>query len=491
MLTPAGHQPITFIASSGDFGIAAASFPAASGNVLSIGGTRLKLDSSNNYSSEGVWIGSQGGESLYEPTPAYQASVTKTLNRSTPDVAYDADPETGVSVYNTTSADILLPIPANQGWQTVGGTSMGSPQWAGLLADINQMRVTNGLQTLNGVNETLPAMYSLALGKKTRYLANFNDVAVGQNGDTLSAVLPPTPIPLSSVPNPRGGGFTGLAAKPGYDMVTGLGSPKVPALASYLSVFVPVKHTHRSARQRAASAAVAAPAAKAAAKTTGTLSYSASVAFFNPTVVSTPVAAPVTSPAVIVTPVGTPAAYTVRALNNSTGSADQSVLTDTPSVPVANLASNVSAAPTRSLALDGSRLLPTTVANARMDAPAASPDVNPTPSTAPIKDSAEPSAPPPVMDDGTIESPAAPIVAPETPAIISEPDAAEVAVLPPAIQQAVAGKYAVPMMLGAVIGDAVVVGRWLQRRTAKRRKAATPFGVALVTAQDDEESYLC
>ena len=100
--TPAGHVGITFVASSGDGGaFAGASYPAVSPNVLSVGGTTLNLTSSGAYQSEATWISSGGGYSLYEPEPSYQASVQSTGARSTPDVAFDADPNTGVPVYQT------------------------------------------------------------------------------------------------------------------------------------------------------------------------------------------------------------------------------------------------------------------------------------------------------------------------------------------------------------------------------------------------------
>ncbi len=69
--TPAGHQGITFIASSGDNGsLAGASYPAASPNVLSVGGTTLLLSSTGAYQSESAWIDSGGGYSQYEPEPS-------------------------------------------------------------------------------------------------------------------------------------------------------------------------------------------------------------------------------------------------------------------------------------------------------------------------------------------------------------------------------------------------------------------------------------
>ncbi|HKM56233.1 MAG TPA: S53 family peptidase [Isosphaeraceae bacterium] len=155
--TPAGHQGITFIASSGDSGsFAGASYPAASPNVLSVGGTTLLLSSSGAYQSESAWIDSGGGYSQYEPEPSYQAKVQDTGFKATPDVAFDGDPNTGVQIYVT--------LPTRNGtqgsWMTIGGTSLGSPSWAGIIAIVDQGRALAGLGSLDGPTQTLPALYA-------------------------------------------------------------------------------------------------------------------------------------------------------------------------------------------------------------------------------------------------------------------------------------------------------------------------------------------
>ena len=113
---------VAFVASSGDSG-APASWPSASPNVLSVGGTSLTLAlGSNAWQREVGWSDSGGGPSAYESQPSYQKGVvTQTSTaRATPDVAYDADPSTGVAVSDT--------VPyggTNYGWLQVGGTSAG------------------------------------------------------------------------------------------------------------------------------------------------------------------------------------------------------------------------------------------------------------------------------------------------------------------------------------------------------------------------------
>ncbi len=100
--TPPGHAAITFVAASGDNGLrAGAEYPAASPDVLAVGGTTLNLNDAGNYLSETAWQDSGGGYSLYEPEPSYQDSIQSTGYRRTSDVAFDGNPNTGVAVYET------------------------------------------------------------------------------------------------------------------------------------------------------------------------------------------------------------------------------------------------------------------------------------------------------------------------------------------------------------------------------------------------------
>lgn len=170
-LNASPRQGVTFVAGTGDAG-PPSGYPATSPNVVAVGGTHLTLNGSN-YVSETAWTSNgagAGGPSAYEPKPAYQTSygnlhggVLATLtNRATPDVAFDADPSTGVNVYD----------PYNGGWMSVGGTSLSAPCWAGLIACANQLRTANGYGTLDGPSQTLPALYSLPS-------ADFHDITTG------------------------------------------------------------------------------------------------------------------------------------------------------------------------------------------------------------------------------------------------------------------------------------------------------------------------
>jgi hypothetical protein len=250
--TPVGHQGVTFIASTGDSGMTGAGYPATSPDVLSVGGTSLTL-SNGAYSSESAWDGSVGGESEFEPTPSYQSNVMIAAHRTVPDVSYDADPNTGVNIVATQPDANGNPV---QQTFAVGGTSAAAPQWASIIAITNEERVDNGLTTLNGVDQTLPALYSLYGARRHTaayyiYHSDFNDVTTGTslaawevNGEpTLSAQ------PEYSSKTLWDGGFTGYAAVAGYDEVTGLGTPQVanliPALAAY-DPPVATAHHHRS-----------------------------------------------------------------------------------------------------------------------------------------------------------------------------------------------------------------------------------------------------
>ena len=128
--TPAGHAGVTFVASSGDNG-APVSYPSVSPNVLSVGGTTLHLDSSGNLTSAGEtgWSGSGGGISTQESQPSYQNGVvTQSTTRTNPDVAYDADPNTGFQ-------SLTRLEPAVPGKRSVAPVML--PQWAarGAIAD--------------------------------------------------------------------------------------------------------------------------------------------------------------------------------------------------------------------------------------------------------------------------------------------------------------------------------------------------------------------
>src|SRR5208282_1780283 len=117
--TPSGHGGVTFLASTGDSGTPGF-FPAYSPNVIAVGGTSLTLNG-NTYVSETGWGDSGGGQSSYQSEPGYQNAVNKSGFRQIPDVSFDADPYSGVTIYDSYDYGNSTP------WVQVGGTSIGAP----------------------------------------------------------------------------------------------------------------------------------------------------------------------------------------------------------------------------------------------------------------------------------------------------------------------------------------------------------------------------
>ncbi|HEX4792739.1 MAG TPA: hypothetical protein VH370_03050 [Humisphaera sp.] len=185
--TPSGHAGVTFFAATGDNG-APAGYPATSPNVVAVGGTTLQFDTAGNFTGEVGWSGSGGSTSPVESEPSYQkgvvpSSITAT-RRAAPDISIDADPASGVAVYDT------FDFPSAP-WLKVGGTSLSTPMWAGIVAVADQARSLVHLSSMDGRTQTLPAIYALPA-------ADIRDITSGSNGH--SALV-------------------------GYDLVTGRGSP--------------------------------------------------------------------------------------------------------------------------------------------------------------------------------------------------------------------------------------------------------------------------
>ncbi len=218
---------ITYLAASGDAGAYGDGFPydttptpeypTSSSNVVSVGGTTLTVNGSNpnyTYGGETAWGdgvnsdtdgGSGGSISGVEKQPSYQTGIVSkysTTYRTFPDVAIEADPATGVPVYDSYDNGKLSP------WTNYdGGTSLATPMWAGLIAIADEGRAIAGLGSLNGLTQTLPELYSLPS-------ADFHDITSGSTG-----------------PSPT------YVAGTGYDLTTGLGSPiankLIPGLIDY------------------------------------------------------------------------------------------------------------------------------------------------------------------------------------------------------------------------------------------------------------------
>ena len=205
---------ITFLASAGDSGAYDSQdtstimpqYPACSPNVVAVGGTSLTVNADNSYENETSWGngtnsgtdgGGGGGISVYESQPTYQTGVVNgysTTARTYPDVSAEADPNTGVPIYDSWDFGTSTP------WcpSPIGGTSLACPLWAGVIAVADQGRATVGSGSLNGADQTLPDLYQ---AYKTSP-ADFHDIISG-----------------NSIAGPI------YAPGAGYDLATGLGSP--------------------------------------------------------------------------------------------------------------------------------------------------------------------------------------------------------------------------------------------------------------------------
>ena len=178
------HPGIAITASSGDSGYGA-QYPAASQYVTSVGGTSLSKASNSRGWSETAWSGAGSGCSKYDAQPSWQGAVSNiTANcamRAIADVSAVADPNTGVSVYDSFSYQGF------SGWLVFGGTSVASP----IIASVYALAGNAGSVTY--------ASYPYS------HTSSLNDVTSGSNGSC--------------------GGTPLCTAGPGWDGPTGLGTP--------------------------------------------------------------------------------------------------------------------------------------------------------------------------------------------------------------------------------------------------------------------------
>jgi subtilase family serine protease len=228
MFAKATLKGITLLASSGDQGAAqpscdgstfikAASSPATDPLVTAVGGTLLDADGlTGAYHSETTWnepqieVATGGGFSIDFPTPIFQKQLSLP-SRGVPDVAYNAGVFTGVLAVWSTSG-----LGANLVFR-FGGTSAGSPQWAGLVALAGQLRHAR-------VGYLNPQVYALSLVKPV-YNALFHDITTGDNTFHGEAFGDPT--------------IQGFPAARGWDPATGLGTPKANRLVPVLGGKLP------------------------------------------------------------------------------------------------------------------------------------------------------------------------------------------------------------------------------------------------------------
>ncbi|MEE4541856.1 putative Ig domain-containing protein [Streptomyces sp. V4-01] len=171
---------VLFAFATGDNGYSGGTqYPASSQYTLAVGGTSLKRDSSTRGWSESAWSGAGSGCSQYRTRSTWQAGVSTGCSReANSDVSADADPQTGLAIYDTYQA---------AGWQQYGGTSLATPLITAMYA----------LAGAPGANDD-PAAYPYA------HTDQLNDVTTGTNGSCGTAIC---------------------AARTGWDGPTGLGTP--------------------------------------------------------------------------------------------------------------------------------------------------------------------------------------------------------------------------------------------------------------------------
>ncbi len=303
---------MTYLAATGDSG-AAVSWPSVSANVVAVGGTTLSYTGTGSR-SEVAWSGTGGGVSSYLPAPSYQNTTVPGMgapaHRAVADVAFNADPASGQYVA------VQTPGTTTVSWLSVGGTSLSTPQWAGLMAVANAARAQTGKPALGAPHTLLYGQIATVPGS---YAGVFADITRGSDG--TCAVC---------------------AAKAGYDTLTGLGTPNVGGLISALTT------------AGAATAPVVTPAAISA--TAGTpLTFTAAVLASNPvsyTLSNAPSGMSISSTGVVSWPAPLLGTYavTVTAKDSKTALSGQGVYTvtvtpPTPPVVAAASASGVAGTP--------------------------------------------------------------------------------------------------------------------------------------------------
>lgn len=188
---------MSYLAATGDDG-AAVSWPAVSSRVVAVGGTSLSWSGAGTR-SETTWSSTGGGVSSYVALPSYQAGTASAPKRAVADVAFNANPYTGQYVATIAQGSSAV------SWMSAGGTSLSTPQWAGLLAVANALRAQAGRGVLGLPHSAIYASVAKTSG-------NLLDITTGSNGSCTSC-----------------------AAGLGYDTPTGLGTPHGSAVLSTLS----------------------------------------------------------------------------------------------------------------------------------------------------------------------------------------------------------------------------------------------------------------
>jgi kumamolisin len=177
---------VVYVASAGD--TPGPQYPCVSPNVLCAGGTTISRDSNTGrFLQETAWQDAGGGLSMFEPRPSFQNRIAELVGdfRGTPDFSFDANPNTGVWVFDGN------PFQGSKnplGWVVVGGTSVSTPSLAGIINAAGKLRASSQLENAEIYEQ---------LGRNR----DFHDIEFGNCGFNI-----------------------GSFAKDGWDFCTGVGS---------------------------------------------------------------------------------------------------------------------------------------------------------------------------------------------------------------------------------------------------------------------------
>lgn len=196
--------------------------PASDPYVMGVGGTALTLSATGGYGSESVWNSHDstsaggGGLSGYFAKPTWQVGggVTNSYasgQREVPDVAAEAEINTGYSIYCTSATPQCSWQGSPSGWMTLGGTGGAAPLWAAITADINSYLIGKGFAPFGWAN---PTFYTLFTGAQVA--PAFRDITVGNNDSNYGNTAYAGDYPATTC----------------FDLTTGMGSPDVWNMAS-------------------------------------------------------------------------------------------------------------------------------------------------------------------------------------------------------------------------------------------------------------------
>lgn len=180
---------VVFFASTGDF--PGTQWPSVSPNVIAAGGTTISRNPSTlAFTTERPWSETGGGKSVFETIPTFQSPLSTILGsaRGVPDLSFDANPDTGVWIFDSTPIQGQTGCCGVAGWWVSGGTSLSSPALAAIVNSAGSFATSS--------DNELTTIYANAANT-----AEFHDITSDYCGP-----------------------FAGFTSKTGWDFCTGVGS---------------------------------------------------------------------------------------------------------------------------------------------------------------------------------------------------------------------------------------------------------------------------